>query len=681
MALMASSSLSNTGYASDHYTPMITGFLGLNTTPSARMQQAGTIRTGTAYLDPYIHGFIGAQLTDQLFVSIRQTAETSNILKSSDRLYPGVDLKLRLTEENAHTPQIAIGLQSALGHKRQSGEFIAASKRYNNFDFTAGLGWGRYGTAGHLDNPLKIFGSHFDKQRDFQSENSNTPSHWFTGDKIGIFGGIEYFLPVKGLSLKLDYGSDHYSAEEQNNTYDPPSPWGLGITYAPNRWVNAGFGIQGKDKITARLSLKSSPKNWKYNQIHNLSLKNSSNSREPKKIVNFDKAYIQENTLFITLSTQENISTPEIIKHTMLHIEEEFKHSHEDIKEYAFILRNNGLNGKTIRVSRQQLLKAYEGHEGSPQEAWLTAKITSSPPKTNAENPFLMPKGINIRSMITAELQNYLSLSEEDKGILYRSSLLLGVKKIPLMGTINGANIKLNLADNLNSTNRRTTLFKNPARSNLADFSDNVLTLENAYIGFAKTPKPNLNMMFLAGYLEEQYAAIGGEVLYRPLKSKWALGAEIWQTRKRNPENILATGLTNQSSATGFANIWYDFTRYNVTANAKIGQFLAGDKGFELGLKRKFQNGSSLKAAIRYSNTAEPDIFGKNNHAYHSINLSLPLGYIPELNTAPKISTNIEPLLRDTAQTLKKPLNLYDMTEKFTIDHMSKNWHRISQER
>src|SRR5687768_3729397 len=108
-------------------TPSLLGPLGLNTVPNARMDDPGTVRAAVSALDPYVHAYLGLQIAGPLYIGLRQTALTSSINGTADRLFPGVDLKLRLLTENAWRPEIAVGLQSAFGHKRMAGEYIAFS--------------------------------------------------------------------------------------------------------------------------------------------------------------------------------------------------------------------------------------------------------------------------------------------------------------------------------------------------------------------------------------------------------------------------------------------------------------------------------------------------------------------------------------------------------------------------
>ena len=96
-----------------------------------------------------------------------------------------------------------------------------------------------------------------------------------------------------------------------------------------------------------------------------------------------------------------------------------------------------------------------------------------------------------------------------------------------------------------------------------------------------------------------------------------------------------------------------------------------------MGLEKRFDNGAILKGEASLSNSADPDLFGSTTHAYHSLFLNLPIGsvkYIPEGST---INTTFSPLGRDIAQKLDKPIDLYELSEPFTIDHISNHWQSI----
>jgi len=190
------------------------GSPGLISTPNARMDPPGTVRAGISTLDPYLHAYAGFQIAKPLYVSLRQSASVSNLGGDPDRLYPGVDVKLRLHKESAAIPEIAIGMMSAIGHKRMAGEYLVFSKSYKNLDLSGGIGWGRLGSAKNIKNPLGFLANHFGKARTLDGEIPNEARDWFTGKDAGLFAGLEYKTPISGLSLKAEWGADRFTAEK-----------------------------------------------------------------------------------------------------------------------------------------------------------------------------------------------------------------------------------------------------------------------------------------------------------------------------------------------------------------------------------------------------------------------------------------------------------------------------------
>ena len=669
---------------SQKHSPALTGFLGLNTIPSARMDKVGTVRMGVSTLDPYLHGYIGIQVADPLHINIRQTAEVSNLTENPKSLYPGVDLKLRLIEENATRPEISLGLQSAFGHKRMAGEYIALSKRYNNLDFTAGLGWGRFGSAGHFNNPFKVLSSHFEHNRNPSSDTPNTPSDWFTGDKIGLFAGVEYFLPYDGLSLKLDYGADRYTAEKNSFNYKAPAPWGIGLAYTHNDWLSASIGMQGTDKVMGRISLQSIPSKWplthktyskpkpfyKERSAH-LNIAGMKNAAANDDITLTDITS-KGQSIFATLDISAHAPAPQQIGRAVRHIAE---HSGQDIEAITITPRHVHLTGTPIKIMRSDVENYLDNNLSSPQEIWENAEFAVNTEDNKRPTPFLSTRGTNNKTTFTLALENQISLSEEESGILYRSSAFINAQSSPFLGFLTGTALRINLGNNLND---RTYINKTRPTELTKSYAQERISLENAYVGYTHSFTPALHVMTSAGYLEEGYAGLGGEILYRPFSSRFALGAEIWNVTPRQADTLLNMGLyAGQNSITGHLNGWYDLPHHDMTIHARAGRFIAGDVGGSLGLEKTFKNGAKLTGLVSISNYSDTDIYGGTTHAYHSLKLSLPLGSIPYIPTGSEVRTEIAPFDRVTAQSINPPRRLFEMTENFTLDHMAKHWTNI----
>ena len=126
------------------------GITGLLQTPSARTPRAGLVGLTVYRAWPYNHITLSMSPFDTLELGMRYT----NI---SNRLYgPSIageqsykdkssDIKWRVVDEAATHPAIAIGLRDPGGTGLFAGEYAVASKRWQNFDMSLGIGWGYLG--------------------------------------------------------------------------------------------------------------------------------------------------------------------------------------------------------------------------------------------------------------------------------------------------------------------------------------------------------------------------------------------------------------------------------------------------------------------------------------------------------------------------------------------------------
>lgn len=668
---------------------MLTGPLGLNTTPNARMAKTGEIKAGVSTMDPYLHGFIGFQLAKPLFISFRQTAEISNITDNPDRLYPGVDLKLRLIEEDRYRPEISVGLQSAIGHKRMAGEYIALSKRYKDFDFTAGLGWGRFGSAGHFENPLKSLHNHFNENRSLDGENPNDPSDWFTGDKIGFFAGLEYKTPIEHLNLKLDYGADRYTAELAALDYERPAPWGFGLAYQPFDWANLSVGMQGTDKVMGRLSFKTNLKNIRTKgedkpyktQMRpfrtNLALPAQMELSARKDNLHLFNA--KRDGLFTAhadLELQSPETTPYMLGQSAIHMSNHAGPAVEALHIRPTIM---GLHGPTVKMLRRDLEKAIAHHHGSAEEIWRNVAFDTND-KTHFTKLRRTHRQFWDRPAFSVTLDQQASLSEEDNGVLYRNALITGYKGPRLFGLLDqGYAMRINMYDNLHKIREIRPQSLLPVRSDVDQFAERAIALDRSYLALTHSFKSDLHVSLMGGYLEEMYGGVGGEILYRPFKSRFAFGAEAWQSFKRDPDSTLNLSFNGDHVLSAHANMWYDLPHHDLTLKASVGRFLAEDFGGTLSLQKNFKNGITLEGFVTLSDNADFDLFGDTTHAYHGVRLNIPFYRNKRLPEGLNINTRVEPFGRDIGQRIDTPVSLYNVTNVLSFPHIIKHWGDITE--
>lgn len=686
LAIIAGAFALNTGAAraQDHSSsPALTGPLGLNIVPGPRMAAPGTLSAGIATLDPYAHAWLGFQVAAPLYIGVRQTAETSSLNADADRLYPGIDLKLRLLREGPVRPELSIGLQSATGHKRMAAEYIVAAKRWNNFDFTAGLGWGRMGSAAHISNPLKALLGHFGKDRAPDGEMPGGPENWFTGDDIGIFGGVEYFTPVSGLSLKLDYGADRYTAEATAFGFEAPAPWSAGINYRPVDWINLGLAAQGTDKIMARLSVNSLLSGWRGATQKSTDVKPMRPFRtgltapgameiEARNAdVFLQNAQTEGKTARAFLALDPHLSAPAQLGRAAVSMA---NHAGSEVEQFVILPTVDGLRGPSIRLMRGDFENALLRDQGSAQEIWRNAVFDTDDKDFFARHNRLA-ETFSGRETLRLVLDNQVSLAEEDNGFLYRTAALAKFRSPRFMGLLDaGTGFRLNLKHNLGHLAALRPPSLLPVRSDVDDFADRFFTMDEAYIAYTHSFRPDLHLVLLGGYLEEMYAGMGGEILYRPFRSRLALGAETWLALKRDPGSMMNLALTGDHLLTGHLNAWYDVPELDITLKARAGRYLAEDVGLTLGLEKIFKNGAKIEAFATVTDQADFDLFGGTTHAYNGVRVSMPLGGLKYIPREASVKLRAEPFGRDTGQALEPPVSLYEMTEPFSYRHLSQNW-------
>lgn len=663
----------------------MSGQLGFNLVPSARMDEAGTARIGLSTLDPYVNGFIGFQVADPLYISLRQTGNSSDITGDPKRLYPGVDFKLRLLTENRYRPEVSVGIQSATGHKRTGGEYLVASKRYNNFDFSAGIGWGRYGSAGHFENPLKGISNHFGKTRDLDGENPIAPNDWFTGEDIGLFAGIEYFMPWDGVSVKADWGADRNEAERAAYNVSNAAPWSLAVNYAPVHWADMSLGIQGTDKIMARISFQNNIDRWpghtyKATDPPPLNAVRAGNAEaDDLKHDAWTENITIDNVHYDTGTTQAAL-TLDRYKPSALQIGRAARHmannSPEDTESFRLQTFHSGLRGPTLTLIRRDFETALLHKQGSPEEIWHNTSISSNSEENGLKT--LSDKKWNFRLI----LDNDLSLSEEDTGVIYRTAVLVdGSHSLGLNvlggNIITGGRLRLNLKDNLHRLRDFRPSAPMPVRSDIDTFTEEIVTLDRSYFGWFKTLNTDLHLGLTAGYLEEMYAGFGGELLYRPFGKTYGLGAEAWQVFKRDPGKPLNLNLNGDHLLTGHIKAFYEVPNTSLTASAEFGRYLAEDVGGGFALEKRFKNGAKLKAFVTATDQSDYDVFGSTTNLYSGLNLTVPIGNIKYLGKGSEIRVNARPLGRDTGQRIDQPLPLYEMTEPLSYREITQQWNEI----
>lgn len=236
------------------------GEIGLIEMPSARMAPDGQISlSGSAFKNTQRYS-LGFQALPWLSLSFRYSALQHLAASFSTYYDRSYGVKIRLFDEGEYRPAIAVGVNDLFGTGVYGGEYVVASKRvFDDFDVTAGIGWGRLAGTNALPNPLGALSRSFKPRRPVSSTGQVDFGQLFHGPKIGVFGGVVWRTPIKNLSLIAEYSSDGYTHERVSGNFQPHTQFNFGANYRLLDNVQLGVDWLYGESLAATLSINLDP--------------------------------------------------------------------------------------------------------------------------------------------------------------------------------------------------------------------------------------------------------------------------------------------------------------------------------------------------------------------------------------------------------------------------------------
>jgi Exopolysaccharide biosynthesis protein YbjH len=257
------------------------GGIGLLQTRTARFSPDGEFFIGASFINPYRRYFMTWQIFPFMEVTFRYTDETNRIFfgptldqsqgqffrdiinfrNGNTNLDRSADLKIKLFSEGAIRPALAVGMQDFIGTGLFAGEYLVANKRFGNFDFSFGLGWGHFGSRGWLPNPFRVLGSGFGSRPGFDGKGGQVGTgNFFSGQRASLFGGVEYYSEVDGLSVKLEFDGSEITAPEAISpgfrNLKESIPVNIGVNYQPTSWFDFSVAFERGNSLMIRGALR-----------------------------------------------------------------------------------------------------------------------------------------------------------------------------------------------------------------------------------------------------------------------------------------------------------------------------------------------------------------------------------------------------------------------------------------
>jgi len=667
---------SNADYSiNDQYSQSTYGGIGLIQNPTARFSNDGEFGFGVSAEAPYNRLYAKMQFFPWMEAVLRYTEGTylpynpGSLQTWKDK---GLDIKIRLLEESNSGLSLAMGLSDLGGTGAYSSEYLVATKRFQNIDWSIGLGWGRLGGVDHLNNII----GWIDDDRRIRGGSSElggklSLGRYFSGKKTSVFGGVEYFMPINNLSLKLEYDTSDYSSvigrenviNETGDIFELDSRF----NYAMNYRVNIGerdkldlsLGFVRGNTIYANLAVHSNLNFLSTPKIIMGSEQLRESSLESYTILNQDwKKYLTDtiiwemgNAGFVTHNIIYN-DTEIVAEISQARFQKTIQaldlasrilanNAPKNINQITVINIDNGLETLRSSIDKDSLVKAVKAGALAEELLVFNNIKTLVDNVEFGENEYLYPNFYwEIRPHLNSTLQH-----QEDfffwqlEGLIHTEySIKKGLYLTTDIGidiTNNFKNYTYHVPDgNLHHVRQDRRLYLIEGKSGLRRMAlDYLIDLH-----------PNLKAKLSVGYLEWMYGGAGGELLYMPDSKRWALGIDAYYVKQREFDQKFS--FRDYETFTGFLSYYQDIPFYDMRLKVSTGKFLAKDMGTIIDISRRFKNGARVGGFAALTNCDAVCVGEGSFHKGIYFELPMDLYYI-QSSTRSKTGYSWSPLTKD----------------------------------
>ena len=695
-------------YPKSHYPSFGNGgTIGLIQMPTARMLPAGSLAFNWNDLDPYQRGSIIGQPFDWFEASYQYT-DVNNALYSltpefsGDQSYKdkGFDIKLRLLKETALLPAVAVGMRDLAGTNVFSAEYLVASKRFNNIDISLGMGWGTYANNG-VKNPIRYLGDNYLKRDVSGNETQGgefSVGNWLSGEKIGIFGGAEIFLPnLKGLRVKIEYDSTDYELEgfpfgEKSFNFafedvrQPNSPVNIGFVYPVNEnfHVKAGF-------------IKGNTINFGFSWKANLGKKNplvkkkafykEVEQKEAYKLVTAQSDDLLYRAALANLNPRDyNLQVADVDGKTLKVVYSQDTHrswvrstgrvirvlddiSHNGIEEFEVSNVNGGLGMFTVTMNRNDFKENQ--FRNTPSLALQNAEIKGF--DYEREKYEFQPE-VELPALFWNIAPSFRTQVGGPDGFFFLNARLSMKGELAITETlsIKGGISASIFGDDFSDLKLTSDSVLPHVRTDIVEYlkESNEYAIDFLQIDKFFKVRRDVFAKATVGLVENMFGAYGGELLWRPFTKNYAIGIEAWQAKQRDYNMMF--DFKEYEVKTGFLNLYIKEPRSQILFALKGGRFLAGDSGFNFDFSRRFKSGLRMGAFFSLTDISEYE-FGEGSFD-KGFYFFMPIEAFWGNYSKESTGFGLRPLTRDGAAFMRHSHSLYGVTEQAELNNFTRDW-------
>jgi len=658
--------------------PSTTGQTGLINMPDARIEEDGTFRFGTSYFRPYLPVWTSISLMPRLELSGRYTVVrgvSSGLGQGfGDFKDKAFDAKALFLKEGKWWPGVALGSQDFTGTGLFKANYAVASKRFGRTDYTLGYGNERIS---------------------------------------GLFGGIRHHFDWnKNVSVVVEYDANDYNADpfaSDSGADTRDGGWTYGLEYKKG-WLGVQLATQGGDvggNAYVSVPLMKPKFVPKIHEPDPYSIK------QPEAAIGqwlADNDYAARLAHVLYQQDYKNIRLS-FNGHTLAvsFTNTRISQIGRAVGRAARVLLTLGpVDTRAIQITytaRDMPLLTYTFTDTRKLRRYFDGLLSRSQLDQYLEITYpdsqliarLAENEIDIPVRDEADLYKDVQRSDEGHVLSYRfdSKNLSTFQIVPFNAGLffndpNGA-ARFNLFARANYTRQigRGRFFESSAEFTLYENVSKVSQASNSTLPHVRSdialylqgnggrikltrllvnqflqPRKRLYARLSAGFYEMMFAGAGGQVLYLPARGNWATDLSIDWLRQRATDSIFE--FRDYDTVTALGAIHFRIPTWGLTATARAGRFLAGDKGVRFELKRRFRSGITFGAWYTRTDGDDTTPPGRPGDPYFDkgIFMSVPLGSMLTRDTRARSEFSLAPWTRDVGQMVVSPADLYTTAER-----------------
>jgi len=666
-------------------TPTIQGQSGYINMPSAWVEADGTFTVGYAYDSPYGSTWVTDTILPFLQVTGRYVSitGTNEFNKGNADYWQGygrykdkvVDAKVNVWKQGKWMPAISVGATDLQGTELFRGAYVVASRTFGAArNVEASIGYGRTRPDGFFAGarwaPLSVPGwalvAEYDAtnyKKDFKATSTGAAEH-----EKGPALGVEYRWGW--LGAKLARQRDHFSG----NVY-------VSIPFSEREFIPKVYEPQPFDPKQAPARVTAAE--WQQSGTHGAELVQALVKQDFKNVrVEFEDA-----SLKVTLTNSRISNMGRAIgraARTALAFAPEgtrrisitYTKLEQPIATYEFLDMQRLSDYLTGLASRDAFLDTVDVRYARPSDKVQDDRHGLLAAVGGGEN-----EGLAVRVGRDGEMVQVSSEDREANRFKVQPKLSLffndpsGALRYEVWAAINydrrladglylNSDLKLTAFEDVSGVTQTSNSLLPHVRTDVAEYKrGGRFKLNRLLINKYMMPDERVYARLSGGIYEEMFRGFGGQMLYLPKDSRWAVDVSADALQQRGYRGWLDT--RDYKTVTALASLHYKLP-YGITATARAGRFLAKDDGVRFEFKRRFLSGVEVGAWYAKTNGKDITSPGTPANPYNDkgVFLSVPLNIMLPFDSQNNASVALSPWTRDVGQMVASPGDLYDMVEQ-----------------